>query len=66
MRGLDDVVPGYTEKIIQFCRKCGKFRPRLVTIDGVTSLAEGLALAANQDAISLHPAFVSHLNIPNW
>ncbi len=65
IRGSDDVVPGYTEKIIQFCRKFGKFRPGLVTIDGVTSLAEALTLAANEDAISIQPAFISHLNIPN-
>ena len=65
VRGSDDVVPGYTEKIIQFCRKFGKFRPGLVTIDGVTSLAEALTLAANEDAISIQPAFISHLNIPN-
>src|SRR5438067_7971021 len=40
-------------------------RPGLITIDGVTSLAEALALAANEDAISIQPAFISHLNIPN-
>jgi DNA-binding transcriptional LysR family regulator len=65
VRGSEDVVPGYTEKIIQFCRKFGKFRPRLVTLGGATSLAEGLTLAANEEAISIHPAFISHLNIPN-
>jgi DNA-binding transcriptional LysR family regulator len=65
VRGSDDVTPGYTEKIIQFCRKFGGFRPRLVTIDGATSLAEALTLSANEDAISLNPAFISHLNIPN-
>ena len=65
VRGSDDVVPGYTQKIIQFCRKFGKFRPRLVTVEGVPNLAETLTLSANEDAISIHPAFVSHLNIPN-
>jgi hypothetical protein len=29
------------------------------------SLAEGLVVAANEGAISLHPNFVSHLGIPN-
>jgi DNA-binding transcriptional LysR family regulator len=42
-----------------------EFRPRLVTIDGAISLAEALTLSANEDAISLNPAFISHLNIPN-
>ena len=56
---------GYSQKIIQFCRKFGKFRPRFVSIGTPTGLAESLAIAANEDAISLHPAFISHLGIPN-
>ena len=58
-------VPGYNRRIIQFCRKFGKFRPRFVSIEGPGSLAEGLAIAGNEDAISLHPVFISHLRIPN-
>jgi len=65
VRGSDDVVPGYTQRIIQFCRKYGGFRPRLATIDKATSLVESLALAANEEAISIQPAFISHLNVPN-
>jgi len=69
VRGSDDVVPGYTKRIIQFCRKYGGFRPRLTTIDKATSLveslAEALAVAANEEAISIQPAFISHLNVPN-
>ncbi len=65
VRGADNVVPGYNQKILQFCRRFGKFRPRFVTIGQPTSLAEGLALAANEGAISLNPSFISHLGIPN-
>jgi len=69
VRGSDDVVPGYTQRIIQLCRKNGGFRPRLATIDKATnrveSLAESLAVAANEEAISIQPAFISHLNVPN-
>jgi DNA-binding transcriptional LysR family regulator len=65
VRGSDDMVPGYNQRIVQFCRKQGGFRPRLVTIDGATGLVESLALAANEDAISIQPAFISHLNVPN-
>jgi DNA-binding transcriptional LysR family regulator len=65
VRGSDDVVPGYTQRIIQFCRKYGGFRPCLATIDKATSLVESLALAANEEAISIQPAFISHLNVPN-
>ena len=65
VRGTDDVVPGYTQKIIRFCRKYGGFRPRLATIDQANGLVESLALAANEEAISIQPAFVSHLKVPN-
>lgn len=65
IRGADDMVPGYTQRIVQFCRKYGGFRPRLVTIDRATGLVESLTQSANEDAISIQPAFISHLNIPN-
>ena len=65
VRASDSVVPGYDQKIIEFCRRFGKFRPRFVTIGQPMSLAEGLALAANEGAISLNPSFISHLGIPN-
>jgi DNA-binding transcriptional LysR family regulator len=65
VRGSDDVVPGYTQKIIRFCRKYGGFRPRLTTIDQANGLVESLALAANEEAISIQPAFISHLKVPN-
>ena len=65
VRGSDDVVPGYTQKIIRFCRKYGAFRPRLATIDQANGLVESLALAANEEAISIQPAFISHLKVPN-
>ena len=65
VRGSDDVVPGYNQRIAQFCRKLGGFRPRLVTLGGAMDLVESLALAANEDAISIQPAFISHLNVPN-
>ena len=65
MRGSDDEVPGYTQRISQFCRKYGGFRPRLATIDKFNSLVECLSLAANEEAISIQPDFVSHLDVPN-
>ena len=43
----------YTQRIIQLCRKYGGFRPRLATIDKADSLVESLALAANEEAISI-------------
>jgi molybdate transport repressor ModE-like protein len=66
VRGSDDAVPGYTQRIIQLCRKYGGFRPRLATIDKTTSLVESLAVAANEEAISIQPAFISHLKVRTW
>ncbi len=65
VRGSDDAVPGYAQRIVQFCRKYGGFRPRLTTIDQANGLVESLALAANEEAISIQPAFISHLKVPN-
>jgi DNA-binding transcriptional LysR family regulator len=65
VRGSDDVVPGYTQRIIQFCRKYGGFRPRLTNVDKPDGLVETLTLAANEEAISIQPVFISHLNVPN-
>jgi hypothetical protein len=65
VRGSDDVVPGYTQRITRFCRQFGGFRPRLATIDRPDGLAESLTVAANEEAISIQPAFISHLNVPN-
>jgi len=61
----DSVVPGYRQKIVELCRRFGRFRPRFIAIDQPASLAEGLTIAANEGAISLHPIFISHLEIPN-
>ena len=65
VRGSDDVLPGYTQRIVQLCRKYGGFRPRLGTIDREDGLVEILAMAANEEAISIQPAFISHLKVPN-
>ena len=65
VRGSDDAVPGYNQRITQFCRKYGGFRPRLTTIDKSDGLVEILTLAANEEAISIQPAFISHLKVPN-
>ena len=65
VRGPDDVVPGYTQRIIQLCRKYGGFRTRLTNVDKPDGLVETLTLAANEEAISIQPAFISHLDVPN-
>jgi DNA-binding transcriptional LysR family regulator len=61
----DSLLPGYNQKIAQFCRRFGKFRPRFVAIGQPSDLAEGLATAANEGAIALTGSYISHLEIPN-
>jgi DNA-binding transcriptional LysR family regulator len=70
IRGSDSVVPGYNQKIVQFCRRFGKYRPRFVSIGQPSggqpaNLAEGLVMAANEGAISLQPNYISHIGVPN-
>jgi DNA-binding transcriptional LysR family regulator len=61
----DEVVPGKNQKIVGFCRQFGRFRPRFVSIARSADLVEALVACANDGAISLSPAFISHLKIPN-
>ena len=61
----DSVLPGYNQKIVQFCRQFGKFRPRFVIVGQPSDLAEALVTAANEGAVALSPSFIFHLKIPN-
>jgi DNA-binding transcriptional LysR family regulator len=58
VNGLESDTPGYNRRIIQCCRRFGKFRPKFIGHPG--SLAEGLDLVANDDTILLLPRFVRH------
>ena len=58
VNGLESDMPGYNRRIIQYCRRFGKFRPKF--IGHPDSLAEGLDLIANDDAILVLPQFVRH------
>jgi hypothetical protein len=53
------------QKIVQFCRQFGKFRPRFVVIGTPASMIEGLMTAANEGAIVLAGTFISHPAIPH-
>jgi len=64
-RTSDNVVPGYNQKIVQFCRRFGKYHPRFVSTGRPKSLAECLKFCAKVDVISMHPDFISHIRVPN-
>jgi DNA-binding transcriptional LysR family regulator len=55
-------VPGYTRRILQLCRRHGKFRPRF--IGPSTSLPNGLEMVANENAVALLPAYARHQVTP--
>ena len=57
--------PGYNQRVGQFCRRFGKFRPRFAPVRAFESIAESLAISGNEDSVSLNPVFVRHLKIPN-
>jgi DNA-binding transcriptional LysR family regulator len=59
----EEAVPGQRQRLIDLCRKCGKFRPRLMTNPG--DVSTGLGMVANEDVVSVLPAFMRHLTAPN-
>jgi DNA-binding transcriptional LysR family regulator len=65
LRVPDTCAPGYNQKISQFCRQFGKFRPRFAPTREFESLTDSLAISANDETISLNPIFISHLKLPN-
>lgn len=60
--GPESDVPGYTRRILQLCRRYGKFRPRF--IGPSTSLSNGLELVVNENAVALMPAYARHQITP--
>ena len=65
MRGSDAVLPGYTQRVTQFCRKYGGFpSPAWAPFERADGLVETLAMAANEEMISIQPAFIFHLKVP--
>ena len=65
LRVPDTGAPGYNQKITEFCRRFGKFKPRFAAMREITKLTDGLSAAANEDEILVNPVFISHLKIPN-
>jgi molybdate transport repressor ModE-like protein len=63
--GPDTIVPGNNRRVIQFCRRFGKFQPRFVSLGVSSNLAEALVSAANEGAVSLQPKYIAHLSFPN-
>jgi DNA-binding transcriptional LysR family regulator len=65
LRVPDTGAPGYNQKITEFCRRFGKFKPRFAAMREITRLTEGLSVAVDEGEILVNPIFISHLKIPN-
>src|SRR5262249_16653450 len=65
LRVPDTCAPGYNQKIAEFCRRFGKFKPRFGAMRDYEHVTEALSAAANEEEISINPNFISHLKIPN-
>lgn len=61
----ESCAPGYNQRVSQFCRRFGKFRPRFAPVKAFESMAESLAILGNEDAVLLKPSFVRYLEAPN-
>ena len=57
LMGPDDHVPGARRQFMRICRRCGKFKPRLINVTAAEDVSSVLALVAKEDAVTLAPLF---------
>jgi DNA-binding transcriptional LysR family regulator len=55
-------VPGLDRRVVAYCKKYGKFRPRFHGT--AQTLAHVFGLIANENAVFMFPGFASHLSFP--
>src|SRR6267143_2031026 len=65
LMGPDDHVPGARRQFIRICRRCGKFKPRLINVTAAEDVSSVLALVAQEDAVTLGPAFLRRCKAPD-
>ena len=65
LMGPDDHVPGARRQFIRICRRCGKFKPRLINVTAAEDVSSVLALVAKEDAVILGPAFLRRCKAPD-
>lgn len=62
--GPDDHVPGARLQFIRICRRCGKFKPRIIYASTAKNASSVLTLVAKDGAVALAPAFMRHCAVP--
>lgn len=60
--GSDSQVPGHNRQLAHYCRKLGRFTPKWS--GGAQTLDESFALVANEGAVAIVPAYMSHHVVP--
>lgn len=60
--GSDSKLPGFRRRLMQLCRTCGKFTPKMVEISGDAS--DAFSTIANDGAVAIMPAFLRHQKRP--
>lgn len=65
LMGPDDHVPGARRQLIRICRRCGRFKPKLINITAAEGASNILALVAKEDAVVLGPVFLRRCRVPD-
>ena len=56
--GSETELPGMRRRLMQLCRTCGKFTPKMVEIPG--GLSDAFSAVANEGAVGILPAFLRY------
>jgi len=65
LMGPDDHIPGVRRQLLRICRRCGKFKPRLINVTAAEDSSSILALVAKENAVALGPVFLSRWKAPD-
>lgn len=60
--GSETHIPGRNRQLIQYCRKFGRFTPKF--LGETQTLDDSFAMVANEGAVGVMPAYMSHHVIP--
>src|SRR5260370_3576980 len=65
LMGPDDHIPGVRRQLMRICRRCGKFKPRLINVTAAEGSSSVLALVVKEDAVALGPVFLRGWRAPD-
>jgi DNA-binding transcriptional LysR family regulator len=65
LMGPDEHVPGARRQLMRICRRCGKFKPRLLNVTTAEDATSFLTLVAKERAVALFPVFLRRCKAPD-